>query len=45
VKVTPMADDTVARWQEVARASAWKQYAGKTPLAAKLLKLAGDVAG
>jgi TRAP-type C4-dicarboxylate transport system substrate-binding protein len=45
VKVTPMADDTVARWQEVARASAWKQYAGKTPLAAKLLKLAGEVAG
>ncbi len=45
VKVTPMADDTVGRWQDVARASAWKQYAEKTPLAARLLTLAGEVAG
>ncbi len=45
VKVTPMADDTVERWQDVARASAWKQYAEKTPLAARLLALAGEVVG
>jgi TRAP-type C4-dicarboxylate transport system substrate-binding protein len=44
VKVTPMADDTVGRWQDVARGSSWKQYAEKTPLAARLLKLAGEVA-
>lgn len=43
VEVTPMQNETVDRWQAVARASSWKQYAEKTPLAAKMLKLAEDV--
>jgi hypothetical protein len=43
VAVHPMADGTVERWQTVARASAWKQYGEKTPLAAKMLKLAEEV--
>ena len=43
VNVHPMADAAVDRWQTVARASAWKQYAEKTPLAAKMLKMAEEV--
>lgn len=43
VDVHPMSDGSVDRWQAVARDSAWKQYAEKTPLAAKLLKLAQEV--
>ena len=43
VSVHPMEDATVDRWQAVARASAWKQYAEKTPLAAKMLKMAEEV--
>ncbi len=43
VAVTAMANETVDRWQAVARTSAWKQYAEKTPLAAKMLALAENV--
>lgn len=45
VAVHPMEDATVDRWQAVARGSAWKQYAEKTPLAAKMLALAEQVPG
>ena len=45
VAVHPMEDATVDRWQTVARGSSWKQYAEKTPLAAKMLKLAEAVPG
>ena len=41
--VTPMEDATVARWKAVARDSAWKQFAEKSPQAAHMLKLAEDV--
>lgn len=43
VAIHPMADDTVSRWQTVARNSAWKQFAEKTPLAAKMLQMAQEV--
>ncbi len=43
--IHPMGDATVDRWQAVARGSSWKQYSEKTPLAAKMLKLAEAVAG
>ncbi len=43
VALHPMEDATVQRWQDVARASAWKQYGEKTPLAARMLKLAEGV--
>ncbi|MFG1424439.1 TRAP transporter substrate-binding protein DctP [Roseixanthobacter liquoris] len=34
---------TVEKWRAIARDTAWKDYAAKTPLSAKLLKLAEDV--
>ncbi|MFG1396725.1 TRAP transporter substrate-binding protein DctP [Roseixanthobacter pseudopolyaromaticivorans] len=34
---------TVEKWRAIARDTAWKDYAAKTPLNAKLLKLAEDV--
>ena len=34
---------TVDKWREIARPTAWKDYAGKTPLSAELLKLAEGV--
>ncbi len=43
VEVHPMANSTVDAWQAVARASSWKQYAEKTPLAAKMLEMAEQV--
>jgi len=43
VALHPMAEATVDRWQAVARASAWTQFADKTPLAARMLKMAQDV--
>ena len=45
VAVPPMGDETVGRWRDVARGSAWKQYAEKTPLAARMLRMAEDVPG
>ena len=43
VAVHPMEDATVDRWQAIARESSWKQFAEKTPLAARMLKLAEAV--
>lgn len=43
VTVHPMSDETVDRWQAVARSSSWTHYASRTPLAAKLLQLAQEV--
>jgi len=34
---------TVEKWRVIARDTAWKDYAAKTPLAAELLKLAEGV--
>ena len=45
VAVHPMEDATVDRWQAVARSSSWRQYAEKTPLAARMLRLAEETAG
>ncbi len=42
-KVADLDEATVDKWRDIARATAWKDYADKTPLAAELLKLAGDV--
>ncbi|MGI4954249.1 MAG: TRAP transporter substrate-binding protein DctP, partial [Janthinobacterium lividum] len=38
VQVRAMGEETVARWQAVARESAWKGYAEKTALAGRMLK-------
>jgi TRAP-type C4-dicarboxylate transport system substrate-binding protein len=43
VTVHPMSNETVDRWKAVARDSAWKQFAEKTPQAARMLKLAEEV--
>ena len=43
VDVHEMTLETVNRWQDVARNSAWKQFADKSPQAARMLKLAEDV--
>jgi len=42
-KVADLDDATVEKWRAVARPTAWKDYAGKTPLSAELLKLAESV--
>ena len=34
---------TVGQWRDIARDTAWKDYGAKTPISAKLLKLASDV--
>ena len=43
VQVTPMANDTVDKWQDIARNSAWKEFAAKSAKAAEMLKLAEAV--
>ena len=43
VAIHSLEDATVDRWQAVARASSWKQFGDKTPLAAKMLKMAEAV--
>jgi TRAP-type C4-dicarboxylate transport system substrate-binding protein len=43
-KVFDLDAATVAKWRDIARDTAWKDYAAKTPTAANLLKLATDVA-
>ncbi len=43
-KVTELDVATVNKWRDIARDTAWKDYGGKTANAAKLLKLASDVA-
>ena len=39
-KVSDLDDATVDKWRDIARDTAWKDYAAKTATAAKLLKLA-----
>jgi TRAP-type C4-dicarboxylate transport system substrate-binding protein len=43
-KISVLDAATVGKWRDIARDTAWKDYAAKTPLAANLLKLASDVA-
>jgi TRAP-type C4-dicarboxylate transport system substrate-binding protein len=42
-KVADLDEATVEKWRAIARPTAWKDYAGKTPLSAELLKLAEGV--
>ncbi len=42
-KVADLDAATVDQWRDIARATAWKDYAAKTALSAELIKLAGDV--
>jgi TRAP-type C4-dicarboxylate transport system substrate-binding protein len=42
-KVADLDEATVDKWREIARPTAWKDYAGKTPLSAELLTLAEGV--
>jgi TRAP-type C4-dicarboxylate transport system substrate-binding protein len=44
-KVVPMDTATVGKWRDLARETAWKDYAEKTPLSATLMKLAQGVVG
>ena len=43
LQVADLNDATVEKWRAIARDTAWKDYAGKTPLSAELLKLADSV--
>ena len=43
-KVSELDDPTLAKWREIARATAWKDYANKNAGCAELLKLAEQVA-
>ena len=43
VQVTPMSNDTVEAWKQVARNSSWKIYGEKTKLAGEMLKMAEEV--
>ncbi|MGO4715442.1 TRAP transporter substrate-binding protein DctP [Bradyrhizobium sp. 2TAF24] len=43
-KIADLDAVTVAQWRDIARDTAWKDYAAKTANAANLLKLASDVA-
>ncbi|GAC1337990.1 MAG: TRAP transporter substrate-binding protein DctP [Acetobacteraceae bacterium] len=45
VELHPMSDQTVEAWKSIARTSSWKQFAEKTPLAAKMLQLAEAAPG
>src|ERR1700738_355119 len=42
-KVSDLDEATVGKWRAIARETAWKVYAAKTPLSAELLKLAEGV--
>src|SRR5262249_5130811 len=42
-EVNGMDDATLGLWREVARESAWKDFAARTPNTAKFLKLAENV--
>ncbi|RTL54724.1 MAG: C4-dicarboxylate ABC transporter [Bradyrhizobiaceae bacterium] len=42
-KVSPLDAATVEKWRDIARDTAWKDYAAKTPTAANLMKLASAV--
>ncbi len=41
-KVADLDEATVEKWRALARPTAWKDYASKTPLSAELLKLAEE---
>jgi TRAP-type C4-dicarboxylate transport system substrate-binding protein len=41
--VTDLDEATVEKWRAIARPTAWKDYASKTPLSAELLKLAENL--
>ncbi|CCD96394.1 putative TRAP-type C4-dicarboxylate transport system, periplasmic component (dctP-like); signal peptide [Bradyrhizobium sp. ORS 375] len=43
-KVAELDVETVNKWRDIARDTAWKDYGGKSANCAKLLKLASDVA-
>ncbi|MDP4023180.1 TRAP transporter substrate-binding protein DctP [Methylobacterium sp. NEAU 140] len=43
-KVVQLDEPTLGRWRDIARATAWKDYAGKSASCAELLKLAEQVA-
>ncbi|MGJ5071716.1 TRAP transporter substrate-binding protein [Bradyrhizobium sp. SZCCHNS3002] len=43
-KVTELDVETVNKWRDIARDTAWKDYGGRSANCAKLLKLASDVA-
>jgi TRAP-type C4-dicarboxylate transport system substrate-binding protein len=43
-KVVPLDIATVGKWRDIARDTAWKDYAAKTATAGNLLKLASDIA-
>jgi TRAP-type C4-dicarboxylate transport system substrate-binding protein len=42
-KVADLDEPTVEKWRVIARNTAWKDYAAKTPLSAELLKLAQGI--
>jgi TRAP-type C4-dicarboxylate transport system substrate-binding protein len=42
-KVSALDAATVGKWRDIARDTAWKDYAAKTTTAANLLKLASDI--
>ena len=42
-KVLDLDEKTVDKWRAIARDTAWKDYAQKTPLSAELIKLAEQV--
>ena len=42
-KVSDLDEATVEKWRAIARETAWKDYAPKSPLSAELLKLAEGV--
>lgn len=42
-KIHDLDDAVLEKWKVIARDTAWKDYAAKTPLSAKLLKLAEEV--
>jgi TRAP-type C4-dicarboxylate transport system substrate-binding protein len=42
-KISPLDVAIVGKWRDIARDTAWKDYAAKTPTAANLLKLASEV--
>jgi hypothetical protein len=41
--VKDLDDATVEKWRKIARETAWKDYADRTPLAAELIKLAEQI--
>jgi TRAP-type C4-dicarboxylate transport system substrate-binding protein len=42
-KVSDLDEATVDKWRVIARETAWKDYAAKSPLSAELLKLAEGI--